>query len=75
MATVRQGGPDPLRQTRSALTNGRDEILAFFPLLPIRISHGLVQGKKTGTKALMRQASGSRNRQHRRLRILRERVI
>jgi transposase len=50
--------------------NWRQEILAFFPFLPIRISNGFVEGKNNRTKAMMRQAYGYRNRLHLRLHIL-----
>jgi transposase len=74
IARVRQLGPDPLRKTLSAFTTWRNEILAFFHFLPIRISNGFVEGKNNRTKALMRRAYGYRNRQHLRLRILLEDV-
>ena len=67
---VQQHGPEPLRKTLSAFKNWRQEILAFFPFLPTRISNGFVEGKNNRTKALMRQGYGYRNRYHLRLRIL-----
>jgi transposase len=67
---VQQQGPEQRRKTLSAFKNWRPEILAFFQFVPIRISNGFVAGKKNRTKALMRQAYGSRNRLHLRLRIL-----
>ncbi len=70
IAKVQLQGPDPLRKTLSAFNNWRDEILAFFQFLPLRISNGFVEGKNNRTKALMRQGYGYRNRQHLRLRIL-----
>jgi transposase len=67
---VQQQGPDQMRKTLSAFKNWRQEILAFFLFLPTRLSNGFMEGKNNRTKALMRQAYGSRNRQHLRLRIL-----
>jgi len=67
---VQQSGSEHLRKALSAFRNWRQEILAFFDFLPIRISHGFVEGKNNRTKALMRQGYGYRNRQHLRLRIL-----
>jgi transposase len=67
---VQLQGPDQMRKTLSAFKNWRQEILAFFQFLPIRISNGFVEGKNNRTKAMMRQAYGYRNRQHLRLRIL-----
>ncbi len=67
---VQQQGPDQMRKTLSAFKNWRQEILAFFQFLPTRLSNGFMEGKNNRTKALMRQAYGSRNRQHLRLRIL-----
>ncbi len=67
---VKQHGPDALRKSLSAFKNWRDEILAFFQFLPMRLSNGFVEGKNNRTKALMRQAYGYRNRLHLRLRIL-----
>jgi len=69
---VQRQGPDPLRKTLSAFKNWRQEILAFFQFLPLRISNGFVEGKNNRTKALMRQGYGYRNRQHLRVRILLE---
>jgi transposase len=71
---VQLHGPDPMRKTLSAFKNWREEILAFFQFLPLRISNGFVEGKNNRTKALMRQAYGYRNRLHLRLRILLEDV-
>ncbi len=68
IANVQTCGPDPLRKTLSAFKNWRQEILAFFQFLPLRISNGFVEGKNNRTKAIMRQ--GYRNRSHLRLRIL-----
>ncbi len=67
---VQLQGPEPLRKTLSAFTKWRQEILAFFQFLPMRLSNGFVEGKNNRTKALMRQAYGYRNRHHLRLRIL-----
>lgn len=67
---VQQQGPEPMRQTLSAFTNWRQEILAFFQFLPTRLSNGFVEGKNNRTKAIMRQGYGYRNRSHLRLRIL-----
>ncbi len=69
---VQLHGPDPLRKTLSAFKHWRQEILAFFHFLPMRISNGFVEGKNNRTKALMRQGYGYRNRHHLRLRILLE---
>lgn len=71
---VQLHGPEQMRKTLSAFRNWRQEILAFFQFLPLRISNGCVEGKKNRTKALMRQAYGYRNRLHLRLRILLEHV-
>ncbi len=62
--------PDELRRALSAFTAWRDEILAFFAFLPLRLSNGFVEGKNNRTKALMRQAYGYRNRRSLRARIL-----
>ncbi|HEU5378329.1 MAG TPA: ISL3 family transposase [Ktedonobacteraceae bacterium] len=70
IALVREHGPDPMRQALSAFTRWKQEILAFFQFLPIRISNGFVEGKNNRTKTLMRQAYGYRNFQNLRLRIL-----
>lgn len=70
IAKVQAEGPDSMRKTLSAFTNWRQEILAFFQFLPLRLSNGFVEGKNNRTKALMRQAYGYRNRRHLRLRIL-----
>jgi transposase len=67
---VQKSGFAHLRKALSAFTNWRQEILAFFQFLPIRISNGFVEGKNNRTKALMRQGYGYRNRQHLRMRIL-----
>ena len=67
---VQTVGPEQLRKTLSAFRNWRQEILAFFQFLPMRLSNGFVEGKNNRTKAIMRQAYGYRNRQHLRLRIL-----
>lgn len=70
VAAVTQTGPDELRRTLSAFTTWREEILAFFAFLPLRLSNGFVEGKNNRTKALMRQAYGYRNRRSLRARIL-----
>ncbi len=70
VAAVTQAGPDELRRTLSAFTTWREEILAFFAFLPLRLSNGFVEGKNNRTKALMRQAYGYRNRRSLRARIL-----
>jgi transposase len=70
IATVEREGPAELRTALSAFRNWRQEILAFFAFLPLRLSNGFVEGKNNRTKALMRQAYGYRNRCHLRLRIL-----
>lgn len=70
VAAVTQAGPDELRRTLSAFSTWRDEILAFFAFLPLRLSNGFVEGKNNRTKALMRQAYGYRNRRSLRARIL-----
>jgi transposase len=67
---VQLHGPSQMCKTLSAFKNWRQEILAFFQFLPIRISNGFVEGKNNRTKALMRQAYGYHNRLHLRLRIL-----
>lgn len=67
---VQQQGPEQMRKTLSAFKNWRQEILAFFQFLPLRLSNGFVEGKNNRTKALTRQAYGYRNRLHLRLRIL-----
>jgi transposase len=67
---VREHGPEPMQQALSAFTHWKQEILAFFRFLPMRISNGYVEGKNNRTKAMMRQAYGYRNFQHLRLRIL-----
>jgi transposase len=67
---VQLHGPPQMCKTLSAFKNWRQEILAFFQFLPIRISNGFVEGKNNRTKALMRQGYGYRNRLHLRLRIL-----
>ena len=63
-------GFDPLRKALSAFVNWRQEILAFFQFLPMRISNGFVEGKNNRTTAIMRQGYGYRHRHHLRLRIL-----
>jgi transposase len=70
MARVRGEGPAELRKALSAFRDWRQEILAFFDFLPIRLSNGFVEGKNNRTKALMRQGYGYRNRRNLRLRIL-----
>lgn len=70
VAAVTHSGPDELRRTLRAFTAWRDEILAFFTFLPLRLSNGFVEGKNNRTKALMRQAYGYRNRRSLRARIL-----
>lgn len=71
IAQVKHQGPDLMCKALSAFVHWRQEILAFFHFLPEqRLSNGFVEGKNNRTKALMRQASGYRNRQHLRLRIL-----
>ncbi len=70
VAAVTQAGPDEVRRTLRAFTTWRDEILAFFAFLPLRLSNGFVEGKNNRTKALMRQAYGYRNRRSLRARIL-----
>jgi transposase len=70
IATVTQTGSDDLRRTLAAFTTWRDEILAFFTFLPLRLTNGFVEGKNNRTKALMRQAYGYRNRRSLRARIL-----
>ena len=72
IAAVKRCGPKELRSALSAFRNWRQEILAFFDFLPIRLSNGFVEGKNNRTKALMRQGYGYRNRRHLRLRILLE---
>lgn len=72
IAAVKRDGPKELREALSAFRNWRQEILAFFDFLPIRLSNGFVEGKNNRTKALMRQGYGYRNRRHLRLRILLE---
>jgi transposase len=72
VAQVERDGPAELVQALSAFRTWRTEILNFFAFLPTRISNGFVEGKNNRTKALMRQASGYRNPQHLRLRILLE---
>ncbi len=67
---VQISGFDHLRKALLAFVNWRQEILAFFQFLPIRISNGFVEGKNNRTKAIMRQGYGYRNRHHLRLRIL-----
>ncbi len=67
---VQSSGFDHLRKALSAFVNWRQEILAFFQFLPLRISNGFVEGKNNRTKAIMRQGYGYRNRHHLRLRIL-----
>lgn len=70
IAAVTQSGPDEVRRTLRAFATWRDEILAFFAFLPLRLSNGFVEGKNNRTKALMRQAYGYRNRRSLRARIL-----
>jgi transposase len=70
IATVTQTGSDDLRRTLSAFQTWRDEILAFFAFLPLRLTNGFVEGQNNRTKALMRQAYGYRNRRSLRTRIL-----
>ena len=72
IASVAQTGLDDLRRALSAFQTWRDEILAFFAFLPVRISNGFVEGQNNRTKALMRQAYGYRNRRSLRARILGE---
>lgn len=67
---VQKSDFDHLKKALSIFVNWRQEILAFFQFLPLRISNGFVEGKNNRTKALMRQGYGYRNRQHLRLRIL-----
>jgi transposase len=55
---VKQSGFDHLKKALTAFTKWRQEILAFFHLLPTRISNGFVEGKNNRTKALMRQGYG-----------------
>ena len=59
-----------MRTALSAFRDWRQEILAFFDFLPVRLSNGFIEGKNNRTKALMRQGYGYRNRHHLRLRIL-----
>ncbi len=68
----RRDDPDELRQALSAFRTWREEILAFFHFLPLRLTNGFVEGKNTRTQALMRQAYGYRNRRTLRLRLLTE---
>lgn len=70
IATVAQTGPEELRRALAAFQTWRDEILAFFVFLPVRLSNGFVEGKNNRTKTLMRQAYGYRNRRSLRARIL-----
>lgn len=70
MTIVQDEGPDTLREALTPFKNWRDEILAFFQFLPVLVSNGFVEGKKTRTQAIMRQAYGSRHRSNLRLRIL-----
>ncbi len=72
VARVKRDGPAELRKALSAFRDWRQEILAFFDFLPIRLSNGFVEGKNNRTKAMMRQGYGYRNRSHLRLRILLE---
>ncbi len=74
VATVKRDGPAELRKALSAFRDWRQEILAFFDFLPIRLSNGFVEGKNNRTKAIMRQGYGYRNRRNLRLRILMEGV-
>lgn len=67
---VREHGPEPMQQALSAFPNGKQERVAFFRFVPTRISNGSVEGKNNRTKAMMRQASGSRNVQNLRFRML-----
>lgn len=67
---VRRSDFAPLHQCLSAFSRWRQEILAFFQFLPMRLSNGFVEGKNNRTKAIMRQGYGYRNRHHLRLRIL-----
>lgn len=67
---VREHGPEPMQQALSAFAKWKQEILAFFRFLPMRISNGYVEGKNNRTKAMMRQAYGYRNFENLRLRIL-----
>jgi transposase len=66
---VQHQGPEHLRNTLSAFTHGRSEMLALFQCLPVRMSNGFVEGKNHRTKALMRQAYVYCNRLHLRLRM------
>ena len=66
---VQQSNFAPLQSALSIFRNWREEILAFFQFLPMRISNGFVEGKNNRTKAIMRQGYGYRNRHHLRLRI------
>ena len=70
IARVKQEGPASLRKALSAFRDWRQEILAFFDFLPVRLTNGFVEGKNARTKALMRQGYGYRSRRHLRLRIL-----
>lgn len=72
IGAVKRHGPTELRKALSAFRNWRQEILAFFDFLPVRLSNGFVEGKNHRTKALMRQGYGYRNRRNLRLRILLE---
>jgi transposase len=70
IAQVEASDFPPLRKALSAFKHWRQEILAFFQFLPIRLTNGFVEGKNNYTKALIRRAYGYRNRQHLRFRIL-----
>lgn len=67
---VQEKGPEALREALSPFKQWRQEILAFFQFLPLLVSNGFVEGKNNRTKAMMRQAYGSRHRYNLRLRIL-----
>ena len=58
IAAVTDQGPKELRKALSAFRNWRQEILAFFDLLPTRLSNGFVEGKNNRTTTLMRQGYG-----------------
>jgi transposase len=72
ITSVKQVGPAELRTALSAFRDWRLEILAFFDVLPMRVSNGFVEGKNNRTKTFIRQAYGYRNRCHLRIRILLE---
>lgn len=52
---VGEQGPEQRHHALSACINWKPDMLAFFRLLPTRISNGFVEGTHNRTKAMMRQ--------------------